>query len=353
MYQLILPFLLLGAVSLKSQVVITSSSLPHTGDTLMTEAALLVGAFDLEDSGPDHTWNVTSDVLQLTGFTTNTPCLSESDAPFLYQLLFNNPFFPDYNADFAFGVDDFTLLAITFNDNYWFFQNNTNAYSSVGFATTINDIPLPTTLDPVDVIYELPLSYDDSHSGYSEMNIDIPTIGSYGLQQTRSYVVDGWGTLSLFGTDYDVIRVRTEIEATDSLYIDFIQLGQSIDRPLSVEYKWLSPDYNVPILQVTTTAGIPTSVQVKQAEEVIENISNEYAATLEISPNPAHDVVRLNYGSQTPAQLKVFDEVGKQVMSVGIHPNHEINIASLEAGAYVFVVTTGNGKVSTTRIVVQ
>lgn len=321
-----------------AQVTINSANLPDQGDTLITESALLLGNVDLEDTGSDHSWIFGEDILQPTGFLSTTPCLAEDDAPFLYQVLFNNPFYPEYNADFAFGVDDFTILAITFSDNYWFYQNNDDSYNSVGFGTTINDVPLPTTIDPIDVIYELPIEFGNSNSSYSEMNIEVPTIGSYGLQQTRSNMVDGWGTLNLWGTDYEVLRVRTEIEASDSVYIEFFGVGQTIDRPLAVEYKWLSPDYNVPVLQINTSAGFVTTVNTIHIEEEVESIGELMIQQLMLSPNPSSNFVQLNYTGFESGILSIYNSNGKLEIQQSTNGNNLIDVSSLQSGQYTFVV---------------
>jgi len=327
-------------LSASAQVTITSDNLPHEGETLIQKAAFLTATVDLEDSGADHSWTFDEALLQPLGTTTETVCLDVADSPLLYQFLFNNPFDPEHNADFAFGVDDIDIAGfITFTDVYWYYQNNSDEYTAVGQGVTINEIPLPTQADPVDVIYELPIEFSDESSSYSELEMDVPKLFAYKLEQTRSNVVDGWGTIDIWGVEYDVLRVRTEIAATDSFYVSAFQLGQSLDRPLVVEYKWLSPDYNVPVLQITTSGGFVTSVL---TADIAVGISESEFSSFEIFPNPASDFIHISGTDSKGADVEVFSSSGLLVYSGVLSSEMRMDISMLARGNYNLVMRNGS-----------
>jgi Putative metal-binding motif len=248
------------SVSANTQITIQSSHLPDAGDVLLQVPHTLLGNFDPENVGSDFTWTLTEEDLLNLGGGTPINCIDVGSTPITYQFLFNNPFDPEHNADFAYGVEAFDAGGVTFEDAYYYMQNNDQRYANVGLGATVNGIPLPAQSDPVDVIYELPLEFGDGNTSDSELLIEIPTIATYKLTQNRVNTVDGWGTLNLLGQTFEVLRVKSVINASDSIYIDALGFGQSIDRPEAIEYKWLSHDFKVPVLQINSNAGIVTAV---------------------------------------------------------------------------------------------
>lgn len=336
---LFLILLLTGLIS-TAQVTITSNDLPNEGDVLIQKVAILTSGIDLEESGANHTWTFDEDLLQSLDIINETPCLSVSESPLLYQFLFNNPFDPEHNADFAFGVDDIDIAGlITFTDVYWYYQNNSDEYTAVGQGVTINEIPLPTQADPIDVIYELPIQFNDESTSNSALEMEIPKLFTYKLEQTRTNVVDGWGTLNIWGVDYDVLRVRTEIAATDSVFIEALGFGQSIDRPLVVEYKWLSPAYNVPVLQITTTAGFISSVLIA---DIFVGLDAQEFSSLEIFPNPATDKLIVKGITNESTTARIFSSQGQLIKSLTLNAGETINVHDLASGSYNIELQSGS-----------
>ncbi len=341
------------ATQVAAQITISSSHLPVEGDTLVQLNCLLLEDTDLGATGPDYAWSFSESQLVTTGTQNSVPCLDVADSPFLYQFLFNNPFDPEYNADFAFGVDDIDLFGfVTFTDVYSYFQNNSDKYVAVGTGVTINNLPTPIQLDPVDVIYELPLAFGDNSSSYSEMSLDIPELAFYKMEQNRSNAVDGWGTLNLWGTSFDVLRVRTTLDITDSLFLSALSFGQSIDRPQTVEYKWLSQSFKVPVLQITTTGGIVTTVQVADFEGALEPTIAEAEMTgPRVFPVPAADVLLVS-GVPAGTPVTVFDASGRAVMKSTLDHDLRLEVADLLPGTYM-LVAAGSGLPRPVRFVKQ
>lgn len=85
-------------------------------------------------------------------------------------------------------------------------------------------------------------------------------------------------------------------------------------------------------------------------------LSIEESATLEgvAYPNPATDVVTVSLNAEGAATLTVTDVAGKVAMNNAIsmvNGKSEVNIASLEAGVYIFNITLENGKTSQFNVV--
>ena len=382
---------LISSVCCNSQITIESSNLPDAGDILLQVPHTLLSAFNTEDTGADYVWTLTEDDILNLGNGTPVNCIDVSSTPIIYQFLFNNPFDQEHNADFAFGVDQFEGGGFTFEDVYAYMQNNDERYAMVGLGATINSIPLPAQSDPVDVIYELPLNFGDGNTSDSELLFEIPTLATYQLVQNRVNDVDGWGTLSILGSSLEVLRVKSTINATDSVYIDALQFGQAIDRPESIEYKWISLVSKVPILQINTTAGIVTGVLI--APMVIDadgdgftvdvdcndNNENVYPGNEEIANDgidqdcdgedfvsvseystenfyavysASNDHLNVFIQNSQQVQIQIFDQTGKLVINSNIvGDENRISTKALSSGQYISILTSESGKVNQSKFV--
>lgn len=332
-----------------AQVEIVSSNLPDADDVLVQQNATLLTDIDLEVSGPDAIWNFDFDVLEPMNTTTTTNCLDVSATPFTFQFLFNNPFDADHNSDFAIGVDQFDVAGmLTVEDAYFYYQNRSDRYAITGMGASLNSIPLGAQGDPVDVVYELPLNYEDQSASDSELLFTLPETFTYRLQQSRSNNVDGWGTINIWGQSFDVLRCRTEIEANDSIYVNQFGFGFALDRPLSVEYKWMSPNYKVPILQITTTGGVVSAVLVA---DIYTSVEEKTANTFGMYPNPASDNIRIN-GDFTPNDLMtIVNAQGQIVFSGNIPASRTIDTSAFANGLYVVSIYGEKETMSKTLII--
>lgn len=332
-----------------AQVEIVSSNLPDANDVLVQQNAILLTDIDPEISGPDAVWNFDFDVLEPMNTTTTTNCLDVSSTPFTFQFLFNNPFDADHNSDFAIGVDQFDVAGmLTVEDAYFYYQNRSDRYAITGMGASLNSIPLGAQGEPVDVVYELPLNYEDQSTSDSELLFTLPETFTYRLQQSRSNNVDGWGTINIWGQSFDVLRCRTEIEANDSIYINQFGFGFALDRPLSVEYKWLSPNYKVPILQITTTGGVVSSVLVA---DIYTSVEENETSTFAMYPNPASDNFRIN-GDFTPNDLMtIVNAQGQIVYNGNIPSSRTIDTSAFANGLYVVSIYGEKETMSKTLII--
>jgi hypothetical protein len=332
-----------------AQVEIVSSNLPDANDVLVQQNATLLTNIDPEISGANTTWNFGFDVLEPMNTSTTTNCIDVSATPFTFQFLFNNPFDADHNSDFAIGVDQLDVGGIATVENaYFYYQNRSDRYAITGLGASINSIPLPAQSDPVDVVYELPLNFEDQSSSDSEILFSVPTTFTYRLQQSRSNNVDGWGTINIWGQSFDVLRCRTEIEANDSIYVDQFGFGFALDRPLSVEYKWLSPQYKVPILQITTTGGVVSSVLVA---DIYTSVEEKESNTFSMYPNPATNNIFIN-GDFTPSDLiSIVNAQGQIVFNGNIPASRNIDTSAFANGLYVVSIYGEKETMSKTLII--
>jgi hypothetical protein len=280
---------------------------------------------------------------QKTFKKTNDTCVNVSDTPFAYQFLFNNPFDPEHNSDFAQGIAAFSVATFTFEDAYQYYQNNAQKYAMTGMGVSLNGVPLAAVANDPDVIYDLPLTYGNTGSSNTEMAFDIPTIGYWGIIQNRTYEVDGWGTLLLNNMSFDVIRVRSVINATDSVFTEIFGggFGFNLPRPEAIEYKWLSPDYSVPVLQINTNAGIVSTVA---TAPIFETAVQESAMDVQVYPNPATDVLNIT-ASGMQSFVTITDMQGRVVDSFKMTTAKSMDISAWPAGVYCIKMQSAQGEI--------
>ena len=329
------------AAHASAQITIGQNDLPHANDVLAQENALFTVPFDEGDTGPDHTWIFDESNLTLTGGVNQQECIDIATTPFAYQLFFNNPFDPNHNSDFAQGLT--TLpgstgnLPITLSEIYNYYQNTSQRYAICGQGVTISGVPVPSQGNPIDIVYDYPVAYGNTNSHDSQLIMDIPTIGYRKTIQNRVNEVDGWGSISIFGTTYDALRVKTTINATDSIYIDALSFGLQFARPEAIEYKFLVHEWRVPVLQVNYTSGINTGVLVAtEPTSVLE--AEAMKMELSVFPNPTTEFLKVNFNSAQPQSYFVYDATGKKCMQGKIASGNQIDVTALNAGIYLLVM---------------
>lgn len=331
-----------------AQVQIVSANLPQAGDALVTRDAVLLVDYDLSYAGENATWTFGDDVLQAGTNLTTTNCIDIATTPFAYQFLFNNPFDPEHNSDFAQGVDQISAGQFTLENAYAYFQNNNTRYAQTGLGATINGIPVPAQANPVDVIYELPIDFGDQSTSLSIQEFSIPTLGYWRTEQNRANTVDGWGSITLYGQTFDALRVVTTIDATDSIYVDFLSTGFSIPRPQTISYKWLSPLHNVPIVEITTTQGLVTGVQ---TVDLLSGVAEQGTLNWSVYPSPAENELRISGEVQPSAPYSVYNGAG-QLIASGTLNNRTIDVSNCASGLYLLQVNS-HGKSQCMRWIKQ
>ena len=233
---LLLPAILfVGAAA--SQITITGDDMPQPDVTYPLVNAAILDLSLGEISGANATWDA-SDLTALMDAPL-TP-VDINDASISAALVFNSPFNSAYQCDFYlptelpdFGVD----LGIPLEGFNNFYQTDGDAYAIAGVGLSAMGFDLPVTYDDIDEIIPLPLEYGETLSSTAAFQLDLTGIFTYGLSQSREVEVDGWGTLILPSGSYEVLRTRTELTATDDIFIE--QLGEpfSIDREQAT-YQW-------------------------------------------------------------------------------------------------------------------
>ncbi len=244
--------------SLQAQVTIGQNEMPHSGDNLFSTKATINPFVNYGATGAGHTWNFSS--LTAAG-QEGTSYVSVSSTNVVYALVYADIFFNPNRANLANSGTDIAFSdLLPIGNPYIFRRQSSTGYETVGYGAEIANIPLPIIFDQHDVVYELPLHFGDNTTSNSSWKVDLPSLAYYGYKQTRQNQVDGWGSITTPSGTFNALRVKTTITAKDTINVDTLSLGFAINRPITREYKWLSPGIRVPVLEIRTMEILGTEV---------------------------------------------------------------------------------------------
>lgn len=313
--------------------------------------------FDLNAAGEDLSWDF-SDFPSLDEAEQSYTDIN--DMGIFYQLAFNSPGNPAVLATHALPLqnpaEEFDIdldLPVEISDAYQFYRNDATGYYEVGVAFSVSGFPLINPYDDTDRIYPFPLAYDLRDTVSVAFDIEVPLFGYYGQSGMRFTHADAWGTLTTpYGT-YDVVRVKAERMIRDTLYIGELGVGQVIQRPLQIDYAWISPDAEGEVLRISVIDGQTVSAQLLVDEEIdlSTDLADNPQRDLDIWPNPASDFIHARFEAPR-GNWFITDVNGKIVLSGNIRSEEQrIPVGALAPGVYIFGAHTGTGGFSRTKFV--
>lgn len=342
----------LWGLSLCAQITIGPEDMPSAGDT-MRYRSTQASAIDLTLTGADVVWDYAALVPGNEGADT---AVSVGSTPAAYQFFFNNNVvFPQHRADYAVKGVGFGFQQVSFEDVYDYYKKSSTGFRNVGFGANINGIPASVRRVPVDFIHRFPMNFDDRDTSISAFAVDLPTLGYYGQDQVRINHVDGWGTIHLPGYSFEVLRVRSVLQQRDTLYVDQFGFGFGINRPQTVEYRWVAKGMDAPVLIVTTIGGNATSARFLHESILATVPGGKPAEDLRLWPNPAQNSVQLLLPDVQEARLIVRDLQGREVWA---EPNvrggapYQWSVQGWAAGTYVVELVAVDGTRRTAPFVV-
>jgi hypothetical protein len=299
---LAITMLAVAVLQAQSPITIVSSDLPDEGDAyLFTNASPLI-VFDGADTGPDHVW----DFGGLTPITQDTSnWIDENDTNPIY-------FFLWFTSDIAEqSVSNIVNDFITITDVYNFYQLDNSTFAFAGFAGTITGIPFPIGYEDNEVIMNFPADYGQTSNSNTGFNISIPDLGGWIESRDRNNEIDGWGEITTPTGTYDVLRLHSEINITDTFTYDAFVLPVNY---ITNEYRWLSKETGVPVLQINTQ----TVLGVETISSVV--YFNDYYVS---DITSSHSV-----GDQIAVQQPVTEQLSAavQVETAGTYRMQVINI---------------------------
>lgn len=299
--------------STQGQISLSSMDLPQAGVMYPITNTTAIGLDLMDVTGADVLWDASS--LISIGDAPITPS-PMSDASITAAITFG-PFNPQYQCDFFLptalpdlGID----LGIPIDGFNNFYQTAGSHYTIAGIGLSASGLDLPIAYEDIDEFFPLPFTYGQSFASSAAFSLDIPETFAYTMVQERDVEADGWGTLILPDGNHEALRIRTTISAVDSIYI--AQLGQGFSIPRNqVIYQWWGMAHGFPLLEITTTAGVPlfTTYQAFDAENSIESLPESECS---IFPNPvAQGQPAFIAGIHMTKHWNIFDIQGRSVGS--------------------------------------
>lgn len=359
----------------RAQITVTNASFPMAGDTLFTAIDNLPSNIDVQAPGGDVTWDFTT--LQSPFTRSNVvKAASEGDA-------FNQ--FPE--AD----------LIVSMGENSEGYVNVTDeVIELVGFNGEDplgQGIQVTARFDPPLVQKRAPMNFFDVNQSESALVFpisadEIPsqllnqlpiTPDSLRIRYTfdRLDVVDAWGTLTIPGGIYDVLREkRTEVSElrldaklgfTDWIDITDIALQvaglEQLGMDTTISYNYFSETSKEPIAVVNFNAS-ETLIEtvIYKSSDISTNVQNveKMSPGVYAFPNPAIVNVRFEFTNLTPGEysLKIYNILGIEVWNKDYditdgYLTEKENISSLKKGTYLYSLVDERGKtISTKRLIV-
>ncbi|HBG71512.1 MAG: hypothetical protein A2W93_05860 [Bacteroidetes bacterium GWF2_43_63] len=318
-----------------SQITLSESDFPSTGNTYVVSILNDLGTYDFVSTGANYSWDFSQMVPQSQD-TIEFISASNTSLPLTYIAAFNNSFTdPEHDADVANYQDyESPMPTVTIENFYAFYKIQSDAYIQVGAGLTINSAPLPVLYNPMDTIVMLPAAFGNMDTCFSAFNATIPTLGYYSEERTRYNSIDGWGTLiTPFGT-FDALRILSYSEIHDSLYYEAYGMGFPMDRT-ETEYKWYAHGYSIPVLQVVIRDGMSASSTVTYIDSLRNMSLNENMfSEVNVYPNPATETISFQIKNIAwPVMATVTDLSGRVVFHELIR-EPVIDVRNLNPGYY-------------------
>lgn len=321
-----------------AQITITSSDMPSVNDIKVVSIGDPNDVTTPDLTGSNYSWDFS--MLSAVQQRVDT-FLSVSATPFAYQLFFNNQIiYPDNKADYGVPAETPNLIPqLSLTDVINYYSNQGNVYKQVGFGANINGIPASVRYTPTDTLYQFPLNYGDDASNDSYFELTVPGFGFYGQWLTRIDTVDGWGTvMTPYGT-FDVLRVKSTLFKTDTVYVDAISFGTTTQRPTETEYKWLAVGNGIPVLTIAQTNGNTTRVEYLDTMLNLNIVKND-AALVSIYPNPTNQFTKIT-SSVKMNSISVYDYNGRLISSDNVNDfYYQLKISSNLHGIYLITIET-------------
>lgn len=329
--------------SVFGQITITKNDMPAKGDTFRFATVQPLGAnINVNKTGANQTWN-------FANHTKNDEVLIE------YEPSLKTPYaFYFFNTYGNLVADELGFGQFSLKDVYNFYKATNSTFTAEGIGFKFNNIPLGGFYSDKDEIYSFPLTYNDNKTTTFKVTVQLPAIGSYKQSGTRKNEVDGWGKVTTPYKTYDCVRVKSTISQVDSFSIQQpfpISFGFPSTR---VEYKWLTKDDKVPVMEVTGNelAGnfVPTSARYRFERKTGgggPGVGVREAATsskVTVYPNPASNKLIISIPNNGADHVKLFSMDGKEVTvnSKRTDKGIEIETPTVANGFYMLFAKSGN-----------
>jgi hypothetical protein len=357
------------ALSANSQISITGSNMPASGDTVRFSNAQSTSVGNYTVTGANYNWNFST--LIPTGQAIRKFQASTSTPYFFYFL---PPQFGEKTLD-SLPLPSLPLgfPSISIKNIYSFYRKTpiigtTTSFDAEGLGLSLSSIPVGATFTDNDELYNFPLNYLDKDS--TTFNLTTPTSSlipfTYKKRGYRITKADGWGTITTpYGTA-NCLRVITTQFSIDTIKINalpapFNKFGfPNYER----KYQWLTLGEKIPYFEIIgTLVGTnftPTQYRYRDVVRTFVGIEEQnQQIALSVFPNPSANQFTLIIPQNNQAVTGTLTDLqGKIVLTQQFLKNndivnqHQLNVSDLPKGIYILTLTTSLQK-QNLKIIVQ
>lgn len=349
-------------ISLDAQITITNATFPAAGDTLKTASDLSPEGVMIPAAGGPFSLNYS---------TLQADTRSQS-------------VFQPASAGMAFGsFPQAELVVILDAGAETYYDVSATAFSNLGFssAEVLTGIPFDANLKFIPPLKErqAPIDYPSLFNNESALSIAIPLadlpdgildsfgipsglVDSIGVQltTTRADFTDAFGTLTIPGGTYDVLRIKRTDYSDTRLRVYNALLGwqditdlfpvPGFGQDTTISYHYINDVEKEPIAVVTMDSTGMVPVQVEFKDNGITNHTADAGYTeidIILYPNPVVDQITISF--QQPVSkaciLHIYDATGRLVLvKRNLEHLEEIPFAEQAEGFYAYHIFDQNGK---------
>ncbi|MFK7933006.1 MAG: T9SS type A sorting domain-containing protein [Saprospiraceae bacterium] len=359
--------LLGGTLSMFAQITVTTETFPQSGDTLFIKTDNLPSEIVIGTEGPAQDWNFTS-----------------LEAPFIRQTAIRRASEGMFFNDFA----NAELLAeVETGEGY--FNVSDSEYALLGYG---GQDPLELGLETVArfsnpyVQQRSPMNYEDENTFTTSILIpfagdDLPEAIldqipitpdsiriNYAIERTDK--VDAWGTVTIPGGIYDVLREKrvekrnVKVEAKISILdwqdiTAFLPQNDLLGEQVVTAYYFFSNESIEPIAIVNMAADEETITSVDfKSEDLVPTAvqdNNNKEPNIYVSPNPAITSTRFEFTNLKAGQydLKIYNILGVEVWSkeyfISGSRAEKVDLIGFKKGTYLYSLIDSRGKSLATK----
>lgn len=371
----LLPVLALLCTSslLMAQITVTNSTFPAVGDTLKTRTQLMPSGIEIGPAGSNLSWDFTS----LNSVLTNSTVFLDASAGTVVASL---PNATHVTIDATTGAEGYFQIT---GQEIRFLAANGNDPTGFGISALFRFTP------PI-VQRRAPMTYPSVNSNNSNLLIafawsDLPPILTDSLPlpitpdslrvrvvQERDDFVDAWGTLSIPGGEYEVLREKrtqyTETRVDIYIVIPFIggQWQDVTDLLLSgggfdglgmdttITYNYFSKDEKEIIAVMTMDNSEQNVTQATYKDNGVVSSTTQQLSQgpiVWVMPNPVADVVRFGLQDfpQGNVSMSIFSSTGvvlekRKIQVISSDQTEQLDLSHCPSGNYFFQFTDDRGQ---------
>lgn len=340
---------ILVASQLSAQITITASDFANAGDTVRMSQTT-DNTVDFTSTGSNYFWdfsNLSAASQKLVEY------VDMSGVSLLVNFTFG-PFAPTkYQASYYLPTQDIpfdqisTFLPVSLEDFYQFSRKTNDSITSVGYGLKIEGNEVPVKSDTIETRYKFPMTYLQSYTSNGYTNLDMNPFYDAIWRQHRQRIssVDGWGTvLTPYGM-FQALRIKHEINESDSLRMDVFGSPMWIPIPLPTTriYEWWADNEKDAVMRITTSDlggnEVVTAIEYRDNYLGLDLGIDAKETEVEIYPNPTTDVL---YVKGLPTFKYQIYGSNAELITEG-ESNGSVPTSSLAKGSYLLIVSHSKG----------